>query len=75
MTTVLQKDRENQIPEPILADSIVKISEAMIQLNKTGINRKCVIDLIHVNTKLSRKVIVQVLDGLESLKKLYINET
>lgn len=58
-------------PVEALGDSIKKISDAIVKLKKTGINRKCVIDLMHLQTKLPRKTITTVFDSLEDLKKVY----
>lgn len=68
----MAKNKERILdPVEALGESIKKISDAIVDLKKTGINRKCVIDLMYLQTKLSRKVITTVFDSLEDLKKVY----
>ncbi|MGE5509897.1 MAG: hypothetical protein ACM31O_01445 [Bacteroidota bacterium] len=55
----------------ILAESIIKLSAGVAALTRGGLNRKAVIALLHDHTKVSKRTIEQVLDGMESLQRTY----
>lgn len=55
----------------ILADSIVRISNALEQLSKSGLNHKAIVILIQASTKLSRRDIEAVLDAQKRLAGWY----
>ena len=54
-----------------IADTIKKIGKAITTLKATGINEKCVIDLLYLQTKISRKTIRTLFNSLENLEKMY----
>jgi len=62
---------EIEDPAEMLGDSIKKITLAMDQLKKTGINEKCIVDLLYLRTKLPRKTIMLVFNSLRELEKVY----
>ena len=55
----------------ILADSIVRISEALTKLEASGVNHKAIVILIQAATKLSRRDIEAVLDVQKRLAGWY----
>jgi len=54
-----------------LADSIIRISDAMEVLNKSRLNRKAVVILLRGMIPMSGKQIEKVLDNLPKLKAFY----
>lgn len=54
-----------------LADSIRKISSALEDLTDSGLNEKAIIILVQHKTKISQRVIREVIQGLRDLKKEY----
>lgn len=71
-TTVKQGERaEDIVPREVLAQSIVKISEAATALRKSGLNRKAVIVLVAHSSGVPQREIKAVLDSLETLKQDY----
>lgn len=55
----------------ILADSIVRISTALDQLSKSGLNHKAIVILIQAATKLAKRDIEAVLDAQKRLAGWY----
>lgn len=70
MTVKVKKSDPPETTE-ILADSIVRISEALDKLYKSGVNRKAIVILIQAQTKLSRRDIEAVLDAQKRLAGWY----
>lgn len=66
---VKKSDPEESIE--ILAEAIVNIGNAVIKLNKNGLNKTAIIVLIHDKTKLPKKTIKIVLDSLPQLERWY----
>jgi transcriptional regulator CtsR len=55
----------------ILADAIVRISEAFTKLSASGLNRDAIIILLHDHTKISKRDIKLILDSLSRLRGWY----
>jgi len=55
----------------ILADAIVRISDALTQLEKSGLNRAAIVVLIQAKTHLSKRTIDIVLDAQARLAGWY----
>lgn len=55
----------------VLAEAIVKISEAMQQLTSSGLNRDAIVVLLAAKTGVTKKDINAVLDGLNRLRGWY----
>lgn len=55
----------------ILAEAIVKISQAMTDLTKSGLNRDAIVTLIQHQTKLARRDINAVIDAQKRLAGWY----
>jgi len=70
MTVRVKKSDPPETTE-ILADSIVRISEALTKLEASGVNRKAIVILIQAATKLSRRDIEAVLDAQKRLAGWY----
>lgn len=54
-----------------LAEAIRKISDGVTRLTRSGLNREAIITLLSYETKVSRRDIDKVLDGLSDLAKKY----
>lgn len=65
------KQDSKDASEENLASAIRKISEGFDKLKKTGLNRKAIIVLLQDHTKVPKKQITKVLDGLGDLSKKY----
>lgn len=59
----------------ILAESIVRLGEAIELLNRNGLNRKGVVVLLHDATKMAKWRIETILDALQRLRGWYCRET
>lgn len=55
----------------ILAEAITNIGDAVVRMNKSGLNRRAIVILLQAETKLSRKDIETVLDALPRLRGWY----
>jgi len=55
----------------VLAEAIVKISEAMQALTASGLNRDAIVVLLAAKTGVAKKDINAVLDGLNRLRGWY----
>lgn len=58
-----------------IAAAIKAISEATASLLRAGLNRHALSVLLAASTGLPRKVVLQVIDGLESLSALYLSKS
>jgi hypothetical protein len=66
--------RPDERPEPdakTLAEAVVKISDAMHRLLASGLHRHAIVVLLADMTKLPKRDIEYVLNGLEQLKSRY----
>lgn len=68
---VAQPSEGEPVPKEVLATTIIKASEAMVALHKSGLNREAIVVLLSDKTKISKGWIREILDGLENLKKDY----
>lgn len=66
------QDKEKPIAADIMAQAIVDIAEAMQYLNRTRLNRRAVVTLIHEHSKIPRRDIEIVLNNLESLEETWL---
>jgi hypothetical protein len=55
----------------ILADAIVRISEALDKLSASGLNRNAIVILIQARTKMAKREIEAVLDAQKRLAGWY----
>jgi hypothetical protein len=62
---------ERPVTKELLADAIVRISDAAKSLEKSGLNKRGIIALIADDTKLGKGTISTVLNSLEDLAKNY----
>lgn len=67
------KIKKSDPPETteILAEAVVRISEALKALKESGLNEDAIVILVQAKTKLSRKEIKDVLNALRRLKGWY----
>jgi len=55
----------------VLAEAIVKLSEGMASLSSSGLNRKAIVTLLHDKTKIPKRDIVTIIDGMNQLAGWY----
>lgn len=68
-------NEENPVEKEVLAESIVKISDAITPLLKSGLNQRAIVALIWDRVKtVNKRDIVAVLEAISELKKLYTNK-
>jgi hypothetical protein len=75
MTTPLVKQPPppaQEIPAEIIATSIVKIAEGMEAMRKTRLTRRCIVTLIHEQSKIARRDIEIVLNNLDQLETTWL---
>lgn len=65
---VVQRD-DQMVAVEVLAESIVKISAGVREALGAGLNRRCIVSLLHASTGVSRGEIGRVLNGLTDLRK------
>jgi hypothetical protein len=72
----IKTDETNPQPVEIIADAIIKVSEAMVQINRSQLRRRAILLLIKdqfpSTYKIGLKDIDLVLDYAEKLKDVYI---
>jgi hypothetical protein len=69
MVKVIQTDPP--VEKEVLADAIVRVSEGVAALNKSGLNQRAVVVLLHDYTGLPMTAIRRVLNALPELKGMY----
>jgi hypothetical protein len=67
-TKIIQSE-EKPIAVEILAEEILKISQAMKKINESRLHRKAIIALIHDQSKLGKSHIAIVLNNLDGLER------
>ena len=68
---VAVKQGEEEVSREVLADAIVKISEGLNRLKKSGLNRRAIVVLVKDASGVGMYDIHKVLDALEDLRRLY----
>jgi hypothetical protein len=70
---VVKQSEENPVIREILAEAIVKIGKAAEQLQRSGINERAIIVLLHdyLNAKVGKNDIKLVLHALPELQRMY----
>jgi len=68
--TVKQDERE-PVAKEVLAQAIVRISESLTTLRKSGLNRPAIVALVKDDTGIPKSTIATVLDSLEHLRRNY----
>lgn len=76
MATTQSKDQTAGNPpvkteQETLVEAIRRIGDGVKRLNATGLNRTGVVVLMHDYTKVSKKLIIKVLDGLKEIEREY----
>lgn len=59
------------INKELLAEAIIRLGQEVGNLNRSGLNRKAIIILLHHYTKLSQTDIATVLDAIPQLQRAY----
>lgn len=67
----VKQDPEKPVEKEVLAEAVVRIGEAYEALRRSGVNHRGVIVLLHDYTKVSKRTIEDVLEGLADLRKVY----
>lgn len=65
------KSKDQPESKEILAEAIVKISESLDSLQRSGLNKNAIIVLLQAATKLPQRDIRTVLDALPRLRAWY----
>lgn len=65
------KNEEKPETTEILAEAVIKISEAFNSLQSSGLNKTAIIVLVHDYTKLPKRDIGLVIDSLSRMKGWY----
>lgn len=71
MSKIKVKKSDPPETKEVLADAIVRISEGFEKLQKSGLNERAIIALLHDATKIGKPAIRDVLAGLRQLKGWY----
>lgn len=71
---IVQKTGEEPISAEIIAQSIKKISDSIDQISKSGLSGRAVRVLLRDASGESMTSIVNVLDGLKELRRLYLKD-
>lgn len=69
---VVKKDPDSDVTAEVLAESIVKISQAMRQLRSGRLKDRAIIILLASSTGLNQHIIKQVIEGISSLEATYL---
>ena len=67
----VKKNEENPESKEILAEAIVRIGEGFEKLKKDGLNEEAIIILLRHHTKVGKRDIELVLNGLRRLASWY----
>lgn len=70
-SVLVKNDSDKPVPKEILADAIVRVSDSLTKLRKSGLNEKAIIALVKDDTGESKETIKRVLFSLDYLKKTY----
>ncbi len=68
--TLIQNE-EKPISVEIIADAIIKIDSSMKEILNAGLSKRALLALLHDGTKIAKRDIELVLDGLQMLRKQY----
>jgi hypothetical protein len=69
---IIQKEGAEPIPAEVIAQSIAKIGDAAQRLMGSGLTRKAILILLANASGVPKVTCSKVLDGLNSLKRLYL---
>ncbi len=67
----VKQDADKPVEREVLAAAIVKISEGMQKLLRSGLNREAIVVLLRHSTGCGKADVEAVLEGLESLARDY----
>lgn len=67
----VKQDSEKPVGREVLATAIVRISEALHELKRSGINERAIVALVHDHSKLGKREVQIVLDSLAELRDHY----
>lgn len=70
-TVRVQKSEDKPETTVILAEAVIKISDGMTSLLRSGLNKRAIVILLQAETKINRSDITKVLDALPRLKGWY----
>ena len=65
------KNEENPEPTEVLAEAVIRISENLQKLEKSGLNKRAIVVLVHDYTKVAKRDIELILESLAVLKGWY----
>ncbi len=67
-----EKSEETELDPRAVARQITKMEESLQRIERGGLNRRAIVALIHDSTKLGKRHIEVVLDGLAGLRAQYV---
>lgn len=70
---VVKSDKDDKNILPILAATIRKLSDNLEEILNSGMNHKSIIVLLSDSTKLSKRTIQKVMEGIHQLRSDYCN--
>ena len=71
-TVKIKQNPESPIAAEIIAESIIKIGNAMRAMSSTRLRRSAIVTLIHEETKIARRDIERVLGSLDTLESVWL---
>ena len=71
-TKVVQQEGKEEVPAEVVAQSIKKLSDAVEQMNKSGLSEKAIRLLLRHGSGESDRAVCNVLGALRNLKQDYL---
>jgi len=70
---VKQTPGEPEVPAEVLAQSIVRLDEAVKKMTASGLRQRAIILLLHDHSGVGKPAVRQVLESLSQLRQVYTN--
>jgi len=70
-TVAIKKDESNPVLPEVLESAIVKLGDAVMAWNRYGMKKRALIVLLHDLTRVSKRDIELVLNGMQGLQAEY----
>ncbi len=68
------QDEESPVAIDVLAASVVRIADGIKRLGNTPLNRDAIDVLVSAHTKVAKRTVTRVLDGLRDLEATYLKK-
>jgi len=69
---VVKQDMEEEVPAQVLASAILEVSEGFKKMKRAGLTERAIVLLLHDASGVGKPMVRAVLDGLDSLERLYL---